>query len=768
MSIPKHEHILHNAEALLNTLRAYNKPLTIDRIASYLKLKPFHKKALRDALHNLRDEGRLIFTKHKTWVVANEGRTLVGKYEVHSATAAFVHVTAHKHAGKYKEAQRIFIHPNFAGDAWHGDIVRVILLPKQGRRQHDHKNNTEAQGRIAEILECAPKELMARGLGDPTFKDICAPADSRFRITIHTDKHLERHELARVRLLRKRGEGIWEATVLETFGCEDSVQVQENLVKLNHEAPGDFPPSVLHEADAFPTQPQASDMDGRKDVRHLPFVTIDGPDARDFDDAVYAEPYDKGWRLYVGIADVTHYVHPRSALDKEAHTRGNSWYFPRSVQPMLPEALSHGLCSLRPHEDKLIMLAELHIDASGHVQYAHFSPAILRSAARLTYDEVRDTIVTKEATALDAFSKKHDTAQILLDMLQHLHDLAHVLRRQRIERGALDFVLPEAEYVFDSQDRIADIRKKQHHFAHQMIEECMLAANEAVARFLEEKDIPFLYRVHPEPDPLRIRGLFETLSTTSLASHIPARAKATDLQSILRAAHNANEDADGDSFLLNRLALRTMTQARYSPENVGHFGLASACYCHFTSPIRRYADMVVHRALKYALGIGAGRIPTEARLLQWGDHLHHRERAALEAEREMARRLATLLLQGREGEGFEAIISAVTDFGFFVEFAAMPVEGLVPIRFLGDDLFEYDPRRQELLGLIHADRFTLGQKVRVRLIEANLGRLEITLGLVGKGGRVQRANKEKVREKKPKAPIRKGHFQKNTKRKQQR
>ncbi len=463
-------------------------------------------------------------------------------------------------------------------------------------------------------------------------------------------------------------------------------------------------------------------MQDREDLSHIPFVTIDGETAKDFDDAIHVQKQGDGWCLRVGIADVTHYVRPRTALDKEAQVRGNSWYFPRSVEPMLPKALSTGLCSLNPHENRLIMLAELHIDSAGTVQKSRFAKAYICSQARLTYTEVKALVLDKDEQARQEFGKENAT---ILDMLTEAEILARVLAKCRIDRGCLDFHLPEPEYIFDDHGRITHIQKKHNHFAHQIIEEFMIAANEAVARFLTKKDVPFLYRIHPEPDPSHLDGLFRTLGTTTLAESIPKKPTAANLQGILHTAKGTAQE-----FLVSRLTLRTMPQARYYPENIGHFGLASTNYCHFTSPIRRYADVVVHRALKYALGLDKGPIPTAQKLVILGDKINHCERAAIDAEREMAKRLAALLLQNRIGEGFDGIICGVSDFGIFVEFNDMPVEGMIRIRDLGDDFFEYDPERQELLGVMHGQCYKLGQAIRTRLMEVNLGRLEITLGLV--------------------------------------
>ncbi len=727
---------------LFDLLKVGHKPMRIDQILRVGGIARKQKKAVEGLLYQLAEQGRILRMHGGQWVVGTQLRTYIGKYSVQRSGVAYVDVLPEqKERGKQDNLSgkaktfSVFIHPSQAGDAWHGDTVQVTVLPgkKLGK-------GVKPEGRITEIIHRQAQELTVRMLykekGSDKGQDksharfiFCKPADQRFPFLMRIDSDtLEnipaRGELLLVKPTQKLASDLWSAEVIAAMGHEEDISVQESLVKLNHEAPSDFPAAVYAEISALAKTPQNEDLTDREDLSHIPFVTIDGETAKDFDDAIHVQALDKGWCLRVGIADVTHYVRPRTALDKEAQVRGNSWYFPRSVEPMLPKALSTGLCSLNPHENRLIMLAELIIDPAGKVQKSRFAKAYIRSAARLTYTQVKALVLDNDTEAQQAFIQE-EQGQDILHMLNEAEALARVLAKCRVDRGCLDFHLPEPEYIFDEHGRILNIQKKQNHFAHQIIEEFMIAANEAVARFLTEKNVPLLYRIHPEPDPNHLDGLFRTLASTPIATSIPAKPTALNLQGILHIAKHSPQE-----FLVSRLTLRTMPQARYYPENTGHFGLASTNYCHFTSPIRRYADVVVHRALKYALGLDDVAIPTVQKLVILGDKLNRCERAAIDAEREMAKRLAVLLLQHRIGEGFDGIICGVSDFGIFVEFDHMPVEGMIRIRDLGDDFFEYDPERQELLGVMHGECYKLGQAIRTRLIDVNLGRLEITLGLV--------------------------------------
>lgn len=737
----KHEKIrlplgdnLPDTAQLRELLARQQKPLRLDAILRLTGLPRRSKKALEEQLRRLEAEGALLRLHGGAWTETSRLRNITGRYSVTRSGAGFVTpLDANEHGRKIFDKD-IFIHPAQAGNAWHGDVVRVLLTPGASKGKNP-------EGRIVAVLERGQQEVAVRVERLRGACALCRPADPRLNVTFEADisgldTRVQAGDLLLVRPETEVTADFWQAVALSAFGNEDTVRVQEALVKLNHQVPSDFPPRALEEARAFPPNPAEADLRGRNDVRDIPFVTIDGRTARDFDDAIHVSTTaEGGWLLRVGIADVTHYVRPGSALDNEALERGNSWYFPTSVAPMLPEALSNGLCSLNPEVDRLIMLAEISFSAKGQPVASRFSAAVMRSAARLTYGQVKrllDGEAPEEREALCARPRGGD----VLAMLEDARRLAAALGAVREARGSLDFDLPEPEYIFDERGRVQDIRHKERNFAHRLIEECMIAANEAVARFLEEKNLPFLYRVHPEPEEDRLQALFDTLKSTAVAEVLPARPSARALQGILRDALDTPQE-----YLVSRLVLRTMPQARYQPLNEGHFGLGSACYCHFTSPIRRYADVVVHRALKQALGVSGGMAVAEHKLLRVGDQLNRRERAAMEAEREISRRLVCLALRGREGEEFAGTICSVNDFGIFVELNAMPAEGMIRVEDLGDDYYEYDPDRQELLGAGTGRRFRLGQPLRVRLDDVNVGRLEVRLGLAGEtcGGRGRRS-----------------------------
>ncbi len=770
-----------STEDLLEILQKGQKPFRIDHILRILNVSRRQKEQVEAALYELVDSGNVVRMHGGQWISSAQVPVFIGRYSVQRSGVGFVDMarpenskapskSKHMSSKKSAEAQSIFVHPSQAGEAWHGDMVRVALLP--GRS--GFKKGPE--GRIIAVVERKAQEIMVR-VGDAGSTKtrgvrrerrekgsalrrahtsrlehgnfiMGTPCDVRFSFGVRIDaehipseilNEITPNSLLLVRPLEQIATNLWTAEAISAHGREDDVAVQEELVKINHQTPKEFPDSALHEAELLPRSPRAEDYAHRLDARELHFVTIDGETAKDFDDAIYVESPQtsgkKNWSLRVAIADVTHYVPLNSALDKEAKIRGNSWYFPRSVEPMFPFKLSNGLCSLNPHEDRLVMVAEMHFAPDGAMHKSKFYPAVICSKARLTYTEVKACVIDNEPKAQAAMTERKDGKRVL-SMLTEAETLARILAKKRVDRGALNFNRPEPAYIFDDHGHIDRIERKEEHFAHQLIEEFMIAANEAVAEFLEEKGAEHLYRVHPEPEALRLTGLFQTLATTALAASIPPRPKASDLQQILHKA--AGSDAE---YIVSRLALRTMPQARYQPENTGHYGLASTCYCHFTSPIRRYADMVVHRALKAVLRkqknfefadalSEEAQLPTGYKLQALGDGLNLCERAAMEAEREMARRLAVLVLQGHEGQQYEGIIGAVSDFGIFVELDSMPVEGMVRISDLGDDFFEYDTQRQELIGAMSGIRYALGQRVQVRLVDVNLGRLEITFTLV--------------------------------------
>lgn len=710
---------------ILTALARQQRPMRLDGLLRVLGLPRRARKELEAALDELAREGKAVRQRGGLWSRADSLREVRGRYmALRSGAGGFV--TPIDARGQVTGPD-VFIHPLQAGEAWHTDLVRVLLAPR-GRQMRGRS----PEGRIVEVLERGCRQLPAHVLDRAGGRLHCRAADSRLDVAFSVDMPAAqlsapppRGALVLLEPERRLASDLWQARLLEVIGHEDSVAVQENLVKLNHQVPLAFPPRAEAEAQALPPEPSAGDMAGREDLRPLVLVTIDGADARDFDDAIGVEALPDGWLLRVAIADVSHYVRPRTALDTEALARGNSWYFPASVEPMLPPALSNGLCSLNPGTNRLCLTAEVRLSRRGLPVSARFFPAVMRSAARLTYEETEAALVRRDPAARARLTALPRGEEILA-MLEEAFRLYAALHAARTARGSLDFDLPEARYDLTPDGRLAGIGRRERLTAHRLIEECMLAANEAVARFLggtatQEAAVPFLYRVHPRPDAERLEALFDSLKAIA-PELLPPRPEAASLQGILEGVRETEQE-----FLINRLCLRAMPQARYQPWNEGHFGLASPAYCHFTSPIRRYADLLVHRALKQKLGCGAGSVPGGQKLLRVADQLNRREREALECEREMARRLGCIALRDSIGQRFDGVVSGVTEFGVFVELEAMPVEGMIRVEDLGSDWFALDERRHALVGQRGGAVWALGQPVAVRLADVHTGRLEIRL-----------------------------------------
>ena len=658
---------------------------------------------------------------------------MTGRLEIQRSGVGFVIL-------EDKRRKDIFISPSNLGDAWHGDRVAVALLPgSESRRQ---------SGRIARVLERKQILLPVRVARLHAGSVLCQPTDPNQRISVVVDRDAlpakpRPGDVLLVKPIEQIEHNLWLAELDHAVGREDDPAVQENLVKLGKGVPTVFPVDTLAEAERLPESPDASDWAGRRDLRDLDFVTIDGATARDFDDAIYVEEEPHGYRLWVGIADVSHYVHPMSALDREARERGNSYYFPKSVEPMFPQRLSNGLCSLNPNVPRLAMVAEICFTNDGVVctNDVAIYAAVIQSKARLTYSQVNRAVIL-----LDEAERANIVP--VLPMLERAERLARKLHTLRAERGSLDFDLPEPEIHFNLDGETVDIRPKVRHFGHQIIEEFMIAANEAVARFLTERDLPCLYRVHPAPDPDKLAALFKTLAATDLASSLPQKsdqsASPLGLQRLLAAA-----EGTGQEYLVSRLLLRSMMQAKYAPELAGHYGLASSCYCHFTSPIRRYADLIVHRSLKVALAeqapeSGQAPPPRPKGLKKLGDHLCERERTAMDAEREILKRITVLFLQDKLGEEYTGVISGLSDFGFWVELKEVMAEGLVRLSSLHDDYYVLQPSRQELRGERTGATHRLGQTVSVRLTDVNLSRLEVNLELTSTPARRGKGKKDEA------------------------
>jgi len=521
--------------------------------------------------------------------------------------------------------------------------------------------------------------------------------------------------------------------IVEVMGDHMAPGMEIDVAIRAHELPFEWPQAVIAEAEALPCEVAPSVSQGRRDLRDMALVTIDGADARDFDDAVFCRSSVSGWKLTVAIADVAAYVRPGSPLDTEARLRGTSVYFPQRVLPMLPEKLSNGLCSLRPDEDRLCMVCEMHVSHDGEIKRSRFFEAVMRSVARLTYEEVAAAVVDRDAGVRDRLS----------GVIAHLDDLYAMygaLKTARERRGAIDFDTQEARIVFGADKKIENIETVTRNDAHRLIEECMIAANVATARFLERHRIPVLYRVHDRPTADRIAELREFLAEVGLKLAGGAQPEAHHFAALLeRTAERA------DAELIQTVLLRSLAQAVYSPRNIGHFGLGLESYAHFTSPIRRYPDLLVHRAIKHLSNKqSADSFEYDAdTMVSLGANTSMTERRAEEATRDAVSWLKCEFMLDRIGEQFDGTIMGVTSFGLFVTLDGIHVEGLVHISALGSDYFHYDPAGHRLTGEHSGVVFRLADRVHVRVHRVDLDERKIDLELAnsGKSGGARRTAK---------------------------
>ena len=456
------------------------------------------------------------------------------------------------------------------------------------------------------------------------------------------------------------------------------------------------------------------------DLRDTPLVTIDGEDARDFDDAVYCEPQGDGFRVLVAIADVSHYVLPGTALDHEGEKRGNSVYFPDRVIPMLPEVLSNGLCSINPLVDRLCMVCEMHVGRDGEVSRARFHEAVMRSAARFTYTKVAAILVDKDPALRREYAA-------LVPHLENLYSVYHALAKARARRGAIDFETTETKVVFNDQGGIAAIRPTVRNDAHKLIEECMIAANVQTAKFLAKHKMPALYRVHAGPGAEGLEKLRAFLGTLGLKFGGGMKPEPVHYAKLLEQVRDRP-----DRGLIQTVLLRSLAQAVYTPENVGHFGLALTHYAHFTSPIRRYPDLLVHRAIRHVLHGGSDRNFNYSanHMEQMGAHCSMTERRADEATRDALDRLKAEYMRDKQGEEFEGLVTGVTNFGLFVQIKDLYVEGLIHVTSLPNDYYTHDPVGHRLVGERSGQVFRLTDTVRVRVAAVNLDERKIDFALV--------------------------------------
>jgi ribonuclease R len=700
-------------DALLSYMqRKPGRALTAREILSAFKLSRKERQQALRLLESLVEEGLLARGSGRRYVLPRAVALLEGRISVHRDGYGFV--------VPEKEGEDVFVPARYLSGAMDGDrvAVRVDARGRFGR----------PEGRVLRVLEHVHSTIAGRFEFERR-QGLVIPADPRLHYPVLVDAGSSRGArpgqmvILRIDSYPDRNRGP-RGRIVEVLGDADDPAVEIRVVAHKFGLPEIFPEEVLQAAAAVPGQVGPQDLAGREDLRQVPLVTIDGETAMDFDDAV-AVRGEKGGRirLWVAIADVGYYVLPDSLIDREAFERATSVYFPGRCIPMLPEALSNEICSLKPQTDRLAVTAELVFDREGNRLSSRLYRAVIRSRARLTYSEVRDMVEKGCADTTGRYSE-------LFPQLQEMKELALRLMNMRQERGSLDFDLPAAEVVLGLRGRPEDIVRAERNLAHRIIEEFMLAANEAVAAFLSDRGVPLPYRIHEPPDLEKMQLFQEFVAHLNYGLSLGRDGvDSRRLQALLAEVSDKPEER-----LVNQVLLRSLKQARYAAENVGHFGLAADRYCHFTSPIRRYPDLVVHRILCEVL---EREKLSDRRLAFWRRRLpaiaersSQNERRAMEAERDIIDLKKCQFMLDKVGREYRGFVSGVQHFGFFVELEDVFVEGLVHISNLKDDYYQYEESLHRLIGQRRRRVFQIGDEVVVRLTKVDVDRRELDFELV--------------------------------------
>ncbi|MFQ0973133.1 ribonuclease R [Gilliamella sp. CG35] len=721
----KYDSPIASRELILDYLTKEAKPANLEKISQAVFIKTEEQKeALHRRLRAMERDGQVVFTRRKCYALPEKLDMVKGKVIAHRDGFGFLRVE-----GKPED---YFLSPEQMKKVLQGDVILAQPLSNQ------YRGKTEA--RVVRILEPRSNLIVGRyfieqGVG------FVVPDDSRLNFDIlitGKPKRTVRMGTVVVVELQQRPERRQKAVgvIKEVLGEIMGTNLAIDIALRNHEIPYEFPKAVEKEVSKFGDEVPEKAKKGRKDLRDLPLVTIDGEDARDFDDAVYCQKNrGGGYRLWVAIADVSYYVRPDKALDKEACLRGTSVYFPSRVVPMLPEALSNGLCSLNPQVDRLCLVCEMTISNKGRLTGYQFYDAVMNSHARLTY--------TKVAKILDGDEELRQHYHDLVPHLENLYGLYKVLDKSRIARGAIGFESEEPKFIFNADKRIESIELAQRNDAHKIIEECMILANVAAAKLVIVADVPALFRVHDRPDEERMNNLRSILQELGLSLGGGVNPKSKDIAELMLAIEDRI-----DSDMLQTVILRSMKQAIYDPENRGHFGLALEEYGHFTSPIRRYPDLLLHRTIKWILANEqhktsktGGHRYTINEMLYFGEHCSLTERRADEAVRDVVDWLKCDYMQDHVGEVFNGTISSVVNFGFFVRLDDLFTDGLVHVSSLENDYYIYDASRNRLIGENTHYSYRLGDKVSVKVENVNPEERKIDFALVSSNNKPKRQGK---------------------------
>ena len=713
----KYAHPIPSREWISLFLSDQSGPITFEKLCRGLGVgSDSDQHSLRRRLQAMERDGQVICNRRGEYGIVTKMDLVRGRVIAHRDGYGFL---SPEEPGE--EPDDFFLSPREMRTLMHGDriMARVSGIDARGRKEVA----------VVEVLERNTHQVVGRYYRESGVAFVI-PDNPRLHhdvlIAPGTTGGAHSGQIVTADIVEqpsKRNQAVGK--IVEVLGDHMAPGMEIDVAIRSHGIPTVWSEEVLEEVKKFGKSVPEKALEGRVDLRKLPLVTIDGADGRDFDDAVYCEKSGTGWKLFVAIADVSSYVLPDSALDEEAKLRGNSVYFPDRVVPMLPEALSNGLCSLKPETDRLCMVCEMSIDKTGRVTRSRFREAVMYSHARLTYDQVASVVVDRD----------EKLRRELGDVTSHLDELLALyscLRHARERRGALELDSIESHIVLDEHRRVQRIESRVRNDAHRIIEECMITANVCAARFLARHKMPTLYRVHERPQEEKLAALNEFLEPLGLKLENPEVPEPRHFSNLLNEAAERRE-----SSLIQTVVLRSLPQAVYTPGNAGHFGLALDQYAHFTSPIRRYPDLLVHRAIRYVL---SGAKPAK---FEWsagglapvGEHCSMTERRADDATRDATAWLKCEYMLDKVGEVFQGLVSAVTSFGLFIQLEHVNVEGLLHISGLGNDYYHFDPKRHRLEGERGGNSFGLADRLTVRVARVDLDDRKIDFEMVTPPGR---------------------------------
>ena len=712
---------------ILEYLKRVGKPSPLEKMCIEFDLSSKDEiNALQGRLERLTSQGILLLNRKKNYALVDKMNLLVGMVLGHANGFGFVRLDnggedLHLH---HKQMRRVL----------HGDRVLARL------KKTDHRGRKE--GAIIEVLQGENRKIVGafrkqRGVG------FVEPDDHRFARDITIAKKdfngAKNGDIVVVEITHHPIEHQHAfGEVIEIVGKDMAPGMEIEIAIRKHELPNQWPDEVEKQLDDLgDALTRASYQSSRVDLRQMPLVTIDGSDARDFDDAVFCEKKNKGWRLVVAIADVSHYVKVDSALDQEAYNRGTSVYFPNRVIPMLPEKLSNGICSLNPGEDRYCMVCDMQMDAKGNIRKYEFYPAMMHSHARLTYEMVNRIVCEKNHTERTQWAS-------VVPHLDELYNLYFALNAQRKRRGAIDFEIPEPFIELDENNKINSITARSRNDAHKIIEECMLSANLCAGQYLQiHRNDNAVYRNHDGPDAESLTDLRRFLSGLGLTLSGSQSPQASDYSKLISSI-SGRDEIQG---IVQTVLLRSLSQAVYSPDQIGHFALSFPIYTHFTSPIRRYSDLVCHRQIKQILSEKpAGSVaPNAVNFQQIGEQCSFTERRATEAGYDVIAWLKAEFMQERIGDEFDGTISGVKEFGIFVQLDEIFVDGLVHVTGLGNDYFHFDATQFQLKGERTGQQFRLGDNVRIKVVRVDLNEGKIDFELVDNISNKPSGNKSKAK-----------------------